>query len=174
MNKLSERITEIFKTGKVKIIFFIGILGIALIFLSEFTASEEHSKQTDTNKISSFSYETYAQDMENRLQEILEKIDGVGKTEVMLTVGSTEEYIYAQEEKIKNSEKDFSSESQYVMIGSGNDKQALLKKVVTPEISGVVIICEGGDSSIVKEKVYKSISAAFNIPSSQIYVAKLR
>lgn len=174
MNKFSEKITGLLKAGKIKIIIFIGILGIVLIFLSEFMGSDERSKKAEIKSSSSASYETYAQDMEKKLKNILEKIEGVGKAEVMITVSGTEEYIYAQEEKVKNGEKDFSSESQYVMIGSGGEKQALLKKVVNPQISGVVIICEGGDSNIVKEKVYSSISAVFNIPSNQIYVAKLK
>jgi stage III sporulation protein AG len=145
-----------------------------LILLSEFTESEK-PKQTDlkTND-NSVSYETYAQEMENRLKNILEQIEGVGKAEVMVTVSGTEEHIYAQEEKIRNGEKDYSTENEYVMIGSGSDKQALLKKVVNPEISGVVIICEGGDSNIVKERVYSSVSAAFKISASQIYVTKLK
>lgn len=172
MNKFFQRIPSFIKGGKVKIIVFTGILGILLIFLSEFAGNDKESdKEKSSNSTSS--YDTYAQDMENRLEKILGKIEGVGKAEVMVTVCGTEEYIYAQDEKIKSSEKDTSTESEYVLIGSGGDKQALLKKVVSPEISGVVIICEGGDSNIVKERVYSSISAAFNISSSQIYVTKL-
>ncbi len=174
MNSFWEKLTGILKAGKIKIIIFIGLLGIVLIFLSEFISSDEPEKSTEIKSNTSASYETYAQDMERKLKNILEKIEGVGKAEVMITVSGTEEYIYAQEEKVKNGERDFSSESQYVMIGSGSEKHALLKKVVNPQISGVVIICEGGDSNIVKEKVYSSISAVFDIPSNQIYVTKLK
>lgn len=109
--------------------------------------------------------------MENQLKRILEKIDGVGKADVMVTVVGTEEYIY-EEEKIKTGENDSSEEKQYVIIGSNGDKQALLKKIVSPEISGVVIICEGGDSNIIKERVYNTISAVLNISSQKIYVTK--
>ncbi len=173
MNKLCSRFAELFKGSKVKIIVIVGLVGILLILFSEFTdnKSEKVGEQAQSNIVS---YEGYAQDMEKRLENILEQIEGVGKAEVMVTVGGTEEYIYAQEEKIKNGEKDYSTENEYVMIGSGSDKQALLKKVVNPEISGVVIICEGGDSNIVKERVYSSISAAFKISASQIYVTKLK
>ena len=110
--------------------------------------------------------------MEIQLKRILERIDGVGKSEIMVTVGATEEYVYAQEGKTQTGEKNTSEESQYVIIGSGGGKQALLKKIVSPEISGVVIICEGGDSSIVKERVYNAVSAVFNIPSQRIFVTK--
>ena len=145
-----------------------------LIFLSECLGDEGKTQPDKSDMQNTVSYDTYVQDTELRLKEILEKIEGVGKAEVMVTVSGTEEYIYAQEEKVKDNEKDHSSENQYVLIGSGSRKEALLKKVVNPQISGVVIICEGGDSNIVKEKVYNSVSAAFDISSNQIYVAKLR
>ncbi len=174
MNRLFSRLTEVLKGSKVKIIVVVGLVGMLLILLSEFTGSDSSEQAEKPDNSNSTSYETYAQDMEKRLSGILEKIEGVGKAEVMVTVSGTEEYIYAQEEKIKNGEKDYSAESEYVLIGSGSEKQALLKKVVNPEISGVVIICEGGDSNIVKERVYSSISAVFNISASQIYVTKLK
>ncbi|MBQ3565764.1 MAG: hypothetical protein IJA12_01165 [Oscillospiraceae bacterium] len=176
MNKAAGHLKRFLKGGKVKIIVFVGLLGILLIFLSEITGIKEtgESENADIqNKVSTCAYEDYAQDMEKRLEKILSKIKGVGKAEVMVTVSGTEEYIYAQEEKIKNGEKDFSTENEYVLIGSGGEKQALLKKVVNPQISGIVIICEGGDSNIVKERVYSSVSAAFEISPSHIYVTKL-
>ncbi len=164
---------QLVKDKKVKIIIIVGILGMVLIFLSEFISDDKNNDMPKSNTETT-SYETYADDMEEKLRKTLEKIEGVGKAEVMITVNGTEEYIYAQEEKVKNGEKDSSSENQYVLIGSGSEKQALLKKVVNPEISGVVIICEGGDSNIVKEKVYSSVSAIFDISSNNIYVAKLK
>ncbi len=168
-----SKISELLKGSKVKIIVFLGIMGIALIFLSEFKGDNSKS-QSVTENIQDTAYENYGEDMEQKLREILQNIDGVGRAEVMVTVGCTEEYIYASEEKVKNGEKDYSSENQYVLIGSGSRKEALLKKVVSPQISGVVIICEGGDSNIVKEKVYSSVSAACDISSNRIYVTKLK
>ncbi len=174
MNKLNEIIKSLKNGGGIKIVIFLGIAGMVLILFSElFESSEKKENKTISSDFSS-SYDTYAQDMENRLKIMLEKIDGVGKAEVMVTVGGTEEYIYAQEEKVKNGEKDFSSENEYVIIGSNGDKQALLKKVISPEISGVAIICEGGDSNVVKERIYSTISAVFDISSNKIYVTKLK
>ena len=174
MNKLNGIIKGLKNGGGIKIVIFLGIAGMILILFSELYESDEKKENKTISSDFSSSYETYAQDMENRLKTMLEKIDGVGKAEVMVTVCGTEEYVYAQEEKVKNGEKDFSSESEYVIIGSSGDKQALLKKIISPEISGVAIICEGGDSNVVKERIYSTISAVFNISSNKIYVTKLK
>lgn len=174
MNKLNGIIKSLKNGAGIKVIIFLGIAGMVLILFSELFESDENKDNKTISSDFSLSYETYAQDMESRLKIMLEKIEGVGKVEVMVTVGGTEEYIYAQEEKVKNGEKDFSSENEYVIIGSSGDKQALLKKVISPEISGVAIICEGGDSNVVKERIYSTISAMFDISSNKIYVTKLK
>ena len=157
MNKINEFISKLKKGGNIKIVVFMGLAGILLIMFSELFFSNDNKQKENSIKSENISgnYENYAHDMENQLKRILEKIDGVGKVDVMVTVVGTEEYIYAEEEKIKTGEK-----------------QALLKKIVSPEISGVVIICEGGDSNIIKERVYNTISAVLNISSQKIYVTK--
>lgn len=174
MNKINEFITKLKKGGNIKIVVVMGLAGILLIMFSELFFSNDNEQKEKNVKSENINgnYENYAHDMENQLKRILEKIDGVGKADVMVTVVGTEEYIYAEEEKIKKSENDSSEEKQYVIIGSNGDKQALLKKIVSPEISGVVIICEGGDSNIIKERVYNTISAVLNISSQRIYVTK--
>lgn len=176
MNKINELISKLKKGGNIKIVVFMGLAGILLIMFSELFFSNDNEQKENVIKSENISgnYENYAYDMENQLKRILEKIDGVGKVDVMVTVVGTEEYIYAEEEKIKTGENDSSEEKQYVIIGSNGDKQALLKKIISPEISGVVIICEGGDSNIIKERVYNTISAVLNISSQRIYVTKLK
>lgn len=175
MNKLSGIINKLRNGAGVKLIIALGLAGMLIIMLSEiFSDNQKKSKTDETPEISAESgvYDNYAEQMEIQLKRILERIDGVGKSEIMVTVGATEEYVYAQEGKTQTGEKNTSEESQYVIIGSGGGKQALLKKIVSPEISGVVIICEGGDSSIVKERVYNAVSAVFNIPLQRIFVTK--
>lgn len=158
--------------GKIKLIIILGLAGMLLILFSEIFSDNENETEKINSMEEDSNFENYAEDMEKQLENILEKIDGVGKTKVMITVESTEEYIYAQQEKTKQGENDISNENEYVIIGSGSEKEALLKKIVSPKISGVVIICEGGDSNIVKEKVYNTVSAVFNISSQRIFVAK--
>ena len=97
-------------------------------------------------------------------------IEGVGKAKVLVNVSSTEEYVYAEEFKQGLS----STENEIVIIDSGSSKEALIKKVKIPEISGIVIVCEGGDDPKVCEKVYKAVSTALKIPSSRIYVAEMK
>ena len=100
----------------------------------------------------------------------LETIEGVGKANVMLTLTSTEEYVYAETIK-QGSDK---SENDYVIIDKGSQKEALLKKINNPVISGVVIVCEGGDDPRICERIYKAVSTALDISTGKIYVAEMK
>lgn len=107
----------------------------------------------------------YAAELEDKLRLIVSEIDGVGKVSVMVTVSGSEEKIYAE----NISESDGRSDTETVIIGS---KEALLKEIRRPEVTGVLIVCSGGDRAQVKEKVVNAVSTVLNIPTSKVYVTK--
>ena len=61
-----------------------------------------------------------------------------------------------------------------MMIGSGNEKSALVETIQTPVITGAVVACGGFDSPSVQEQIYRATSTALGIPTGQIYVTKLK
>lgn len=148
-----------------------GLLMIILILVSDFKGEEKKERSdADVNVLSFTSAELYADETEKRLCETLTEIEGVGKTKVMLTITSTEEYVYAESVKSGASQ----TENSYVIIDKGSKKEALVKRVNNPAISGVVIVCEGGDDPKVCERIYKAVSTALNIPTNKIYVAEMK
>lgn len=168
---------------KVKIVAFLGLLGMGLILLSSLTPKNNHKKASVVeSKADNVFYDTelegYTKEMEGKLKNLLENISGVGKVEVMMNISSTKEYVYADEEKsnLSQDSENYSEqrENKYIIVDNNGKKEALVKKINTPEISGIVIICEGGDNSVVRENIYRSVSVAFDLPISKIYVAKIK
>lgn len=148
-----------------------GLLMIILILVSDFKGEEEKERtDADVNVLSFTSAELYADETEKRLCETLTEIEGVGKAKVMLTITSTEEYVYAESVKSGASQ----TENSYVIIDKGSQKEALVKKINNPAISGVLIVCEGGDDPKVCERIYNAVSTALNIPTNKIYVAEMK
>lgn len=154
----------------------LGAVGMLLIMISSLLPEEDKDK----GKVSSepqtaeFSSENYCAETEQRLEEFLENIEGVGETQVYLTVSGEEEYVYATEGKSSTSENKTEEEKSYVMIGGGNEKTALIETVKSPEICGAVVACTGCDSPVIQEKIYKAVSTALGIPTGKIYVTKLK
>ncbi len=148
----------------------VGIIMIILILVSDLSEEETARAEVSEDTINFEASDIYAKDIENKLISILEAIEGVGKAEIMLTTASTEEYIYAETYKQGSSQV----ENDYVIIDKGSQKEALVERINNPVISGVVVVCEGGDDPRICEKIYKAVSTALNISTSKIYVAEMK
>ncbi len=176
INEIAENWREKLKgKDKTKIIVIIGLIGIVLIFLSTLIGSPKKAKTATVQNLN-LDTSSYKEEVENNLSDILSQIQGVGEVKVMLTIEGTTEYVFAEEENSKqeDSTDKHSSDYQnkYVMVDKGGTKEALVKKILKPKINGVIVVCEGGDSPIVCEKVYKAVSAVLGIPVSSICVVR--
>lgn len=177
ITKMSDSLkTALGKMKNIRLIVFLGIAGMIVILLSELITPADKKKE-EHNKAVSFSQNEYCSRMERQVETLLGQINGVGKVNVMLTVEGTEEYIYAQQNKSSKSDNGDSSsqqdENSYIFIQKSGDKEALVEKVVNPPVTGVVVVCEGGDIAKVRESIYSAVSVSLNVPANKIFVAKL-
>ncbi len=171
MQELADRIRELVKKPLfLKASALLGVIMIVIILISDIPDKDKTVKERPANEISFESADIYAAGTEERICSMISDIEGVGKARVMLTITSTEEYVYAEIQKAGSSQ----SENSYMIIDNGQQKEALLKKINNPAISGVLVVCEGGDDPRVCEQVYIAVSTALNIPTNKIYVAEMK
>lgn len=176
--------SELFKglaegSKRTKLIIAIGLIGIILIMLSEVMPDKSSAKKTDAAEnhpsvTAGDENEEYKLRTEAQLKALLEQIEGVGECEVMVTLEGTTEYIYA-ENISKYSDNDGARTSDkfdnnIVFTEKDGEKQALVKKIIKPQIIGVVVVCEGGGNIRVNERVLKAVSTALDISSAKICV----
>lgn len=162
------------KKNRVNMIFVIGIIGILLIFLSTIFENNDKTAKASTEVSFEFDTENYKKQTEEELCRILSQISGVGDVKVMVTIGGTTEYEYAME-LVKDSDDVSSSyKNQYVLIENDGKKEALVKKINTPKISGVAVVCQGGDDIKVSERIVKTVSTVLDISSNDVCVVPLK
>lgn len=138
----------------------VGIIGMLMIV---FSGGEKEEIPENTSDSTAFSQnDAYEAKLENRLAEILSGIQGVGKVDVMITLSSSEEYIYAEETDTSSDRQ----QTEFVIA----DKGGVVTKVNSPKVTGAVIVCEGGGNTQVCEKVYEAVSVALGLPSNRICV----
>lgn len=170
---IPDRLKEFYSrlTGSKKAMTAAAAVGIAGMLMILFFGGNENEepKETIVTEPAANVWTDYCSDTERRLEELLSAIDGVGDVKVMISFSSTEEYIYAQAEKI-NGEK---TENEYVTVRNGNSEEALLRQVNTPAITGVAVVCGGGKSDRVREEIYRTVTAVLGIPAGRIYVAAM-
>ena len=180
-----ERMKEFLASGKkVKLILAIGLAGIALILLSELLPEKKTAAQPQQS-VSTLGDE--AAELEERLERIISRIEGVGRSSVMVTLESGAKYIYAQESKTSSdastdvgagqetrTERRGSTEEKYIFIEDENGrKRALLLTTAEPVVKGVVIVCEGAEDARVKLRVLNAVTVALGITSARVSIEKM-
>ncbi len=153
-------------------IVLLGILGMGCILISSFLTPNTDNNTVLETEVLTETPEEYRMRMQNELSEILSKVAGVGKNEVLVTLDGSEEYHYAKEGDSLITDEQVKNKSKYVTVG-GSSGEALVESVTHPPITGVVVACEGGDRSTVQESVYHAVSVACGISTANIYVTKL-
>lgn len=158
-----------FKYKKQAVIIF-GLIGVVLILLSELIPS---NSQVKSNTQSSTDYDAYVSSLESRTQGIVSSIEGVGKCKVMITLEQTDENVFAKNTDESSQNGNFSKKNEYVLYENANNDEPILVKQYFPKVYGVVVVCQGGDDTAVRESVISSVSALYDIPYSKISVSKL-
>lgn len=170
------------KNKKLVIICGIGILGILLLLMSELVSGGGEKNAPAEQTTENAQELTYAQDIEERLSQIISSIDGAGKTKVMVTLENGTEQVYAANEKTasdSSSDADgsagkISDEKEYVIIETDSKgEQGLVIKLIQPKIRGVAVVCEGGDSDIIRREIQETVTAVLDISASRVYVTKM-
>ena len=172
---MDSRIKKIFSSAsnfkyKKQAVIIFGLIGVVLILLSELVPSTADGK---SNTNTSTDYESYVSSLESRTQNIISSIDGVGKCRVMITLEQTDERVFAKNIDESSQNGNFSKKSEYVLYENANNDEPILVKQYFPKVYGVVVVCQGGDDTAVRESVISSVSALYDIPYSKISVSKL-
>lgn len=169
-----DRIKKVLASDKkIKILIFVGIFSILLIFMSDFVPDSDKTESKDNNIDSSY-YSEYVDDLETRTSEIVSSIYGAGNCKVMITLKNTNEGIYAQNTDESINDSSNSTNNEYVLYNGSDGEEPLLIKEYFPQIQGVVIVCEGADDITVKENIVNSIASLYGISTSKICVSKLK
>ena len=101
-DKTSSKLKSMLDSKKIRnIIIVVGLIGIGLIFLSNWV---DFGSLTSGKGDEAFSVKTYSTKIENDLQTVISKIEGAGKTEVLLTMENSVEYVYLDNSTTKTKE----------------------------------------------------------------------
>lgn len=91
----------------------------------------------------------------------------------MITLKNTKENVYAENSETSSSDSSNSENNEYVIYNSENGDAPLLLKEEMPQVAGVAVVCSGGDSEAVRERIIDCVCALFDISSSHVSVSKL-
>jgi stage III sporulation protein AG len=182
--RVGNLIASFKKLDTKKKIQYVAILLLAVIILtiyfSSFKSDTGNNAMPETPKeVPGFS------DMESRLEEILSKIEGAGRVEVMITYESTPEKVPAISiDKQTSTSTDIgengtstidteNTQSDVVTINGSNGNDALVLRENSPKILGVIVIAQGADDIAVKLNLLKAVETVLDVTPDRVDVYKM-
>lgn len=167
----------------------LAVAVIALIFSSEFLAKDSSYKNNiketlgDTLVQEDAFFKTEEEIIEARLKEILEKIKGSGKVEVMVTFELGAEIVPALntvESKDTTEEKDANGgvrtvtsqniTENIVTVGGSSGNNPMVLKEIKPQVRGVIVVAEGAEDPEVKMKLYDAVKTVLQVSGNKVQV----
>lgn len=172
-------------------ILILFLAGVLLLVIALPTKNGEKDSQENgflEKDAESGGTDDYVSVMEAHLEDTLSQMEGAGEVSVMLTLKSSQEKVIEKdtessdetveetdsqggERTTKNSS--YREEAVYNSEGS-TGSEPYVRKELSPEVEGVVVIAEGGDNAVVVKNITEAIQALFGIDTHKIRIVKGR
>lgn len=121
---------------------------------------------------------------ERRIAALLSRAEGVGRVEVMLSLESDTEYVYADEYVRRREERDtgdgetaFSGEENLQILtvrGQDGGETPVIRRRISPAYRGAVVICDGAEDPGTRLNVIRAVGALTGLSSERITVIKMK
>lgn len=147
----------------VRILLGVGLVGILIIALTECFPSR------GSKDVAALPTATAAQvesALEQRITNLLTAVEGVGDCRVMVTLESDSRAVYAADTAVT----DNTSSENYLTVDTDGGPVGLLLTTLQPTVKGVVVACDGGADSAVRERVADVVATVFHISERRVCV----
>ncbi|AJA47973.1 stage III sporulation protein AG [Clostridium pasteurianum DSM 525 = ATCC 6013] len=202
-----KKLLEILKKGggknkQINNIIIVILIGILLIISAGFFkdnkatstfSNSPNSGNSTANSQSSNDLSTtedisaYENEQENKLKALLQSIQGVGDTRVMIYFSTGEEDVPAYNENKSSSvinETDNSggkrtttqnnSGTSIVMENDGEKTKPFILKKYKPKVTGILISAEGADDSDIRLNITNAVSSFFDLSADKVNVYPMK
>lgn len=150
--------------GKLLILILCAAAGILLLLIGSGSTETEAATPAPVYNTAEDELVIYQKYLEERIRTLCESVKGVGSVTVAVTLDGTFQSVYATEME--------SGKESYVIVGSGSSAEALYLTRSAPGITGIGIVCSGGNVEAVRYELIALLSATFNVSTHRIYVTQ--
>lgn len=163
-----------------------GILILIIALPTDTKEKKQAEKSKENISKENNTMEASKDEIERKLEDILEKIDGAGDVKVMITYQDSGTQVV---EKDKNTSENSLEESDstggvrstkeqqlqestvYEEADAGNTP--FVSKELLPKVEGILIVASGGDNQKVKQNISEAVFALFQVEAHRIKIVKM-
>lgn len=141
-----------------------GVLaGVFLLLVGSGVGTENKSASTNESETAlqedAADLTAYEDKLENELEALCESVTGVGKVDVMVTLGSGCRVVYVTD-----------GNGEIATTGTGSAQKAIYRTLQPPTVVGVGIVCKGGDNPHVQRALVDLVSTTLGITTNRVFV----
>lgn len=155
LKELWEKLKSI-RHFEIYLAIFIGVIICVVYFGLYFDQGSDKKEDNSTAEIGTAV--EYVDNLENKLCNVLSKIDGVMEVDVMITLESGFSYEYVQE-----------SQKIEITLDDTDEKLNIVKEIY-PKIKGVVVVAKGSEDFRVKMDILEAVVTLLQIDESAVTI----
>ena len=144
------------------------LLGVMVMIVAMPTGAKQSQKETQTQEQKEQQLQT-EDSYKEQLKELLEHMDGVGKTRVMLTFSDE-----GTDQLDKNVTKDGNKKEEITVVyDTGDTRQPYVICRQMPKIEGVVVVAQGGGNAKTVTEISNAVMSLFPVEAHKVVVVKM-
>lgn len=174
------------------IVIFIIILIITVLIINSMWSSDDNTNKENTQNSSKVLAQTNTSDtneqddLEMKLEDILESINGVGKVKVLIKYSESSSIVAmynetTSESTTKENDKDGSSKDvkeaeskkEIVCVEENGQNKPITEKVIMPVIEGAIITAQGAKDANIKSSIVSAVEAVTGLAVHKIQVFEM-
>ena len=163
LNGMLERAKRLLAQWKLPAL-LLALGAVLLLWPSDEMKTQAASEQQPSSK-------AQTQNDEARLRALLERVEGVGRVEVMLTCAESETLVFQTDTRQSG---DTREETTVFSSGQSSQKMPVTVKTVKPPWRGAGIVCDGAEWASVRLAIVEAVSALTGLGSDKISVIKMK
>lgn len=173
------------------IVVFIIILIVTVLIINSMWSGEENesnNNSVDTSKIlAQTTSSSESDDLENRLEDILASINGVGRVKVLIKYSESSTVVAMYNETISESTtkesdgdggskdvKETENKKEIVYTDEDGANKPITEKVVMPVIEGAIVTAQGAGNANVKSSIVSAVEAVTGLAVHKIQVFEMK
>ena len=157
-----EKLRDIFR--KYRAVGLVLLAGLLLLLLPTGKSSGQERQASD---------DTQLEETEQRMAQLLGRMSGVGRVQVMLSLKTGPNLQLAQDMDLEQEEGSLRQRSQPVTVNRGSGwQEALVTRQDYPVYQGAVVVCQGAGSSAVRLAVTEAVAALTGLSTEKITVVQ--
>lgn len=165
-----KRLNIVQTLGRYKYVILVAALGAVLLAWPR----QESGAEMET-AVQHLSGESEVEKLEKKMEEILSKMSGVGRVDVLLTLESGGELVLATDSTLRYSGSpqnpdDYNRSSETVTVSGGNGTDVVVTQEKNAKFRGALIVCDGGENDRVRLKIIEAVCALTGLGSDRVAV----